>query len=57
MNKLFSCAISYSEVNNYTIVLESYYLVDNQKITIESIVKVKLTIEECLKIQSDFYSK
>ena len=57
MNKLFSCAISYSEINNYTIVLESYYLVDNQKISIEALVKVNLTIDECLIVQNDFYSK
>ena len=54
MEKRYSVIIGYNDDQQYSIIVESYYFISNQKQVIDSIVQSGLTLDECLTIQTNF---
>jgi hypothetical protein len=50
----YSVIIGYNDDQQYSIIVESFYYVSNDKQVIDSIVQSGLTLEECLTIQNEF---
>ena len=54
MDKKYSVIIGYNDDQQYSIIVESFYYISNDKQIIDSIVESGLTLEECLTIQNQF---
>jgi hypothetical protein len=50
----YSVIIGYNDDQQYSIIVESFYYISNDKQVIDSIVQSGLTLEECLTIQNEF---
>jgi hypothetical protein len=57
MEKRYSVIIGYNDDQLYSIILESFYYISNQKQVIDSVVESGLTLEECLAKQTEFISR
>lgn len=54
MDKKYSVIIGYNDDQQYSIIVQSFYYISNDKQIIDSIVESGLTLEECLTIQNQF---